>query len=186
MLRKGSILIFLAGLIVLHAMTANAQSTSPSPTSLFPKADDKFDPGGSVQDMLKKLEIEREKKDFQEMQDRAKQAFDLSNELEDSVAANERFSDKERSKLDELEKLVKRVRRDLGGSDDDDDTTADKDKDEPVVKTDSFADAVKALQTVTGKMYEEVQKTTRFTVSGAAIKTSNAVLRITRLLKVFR
>ncbi len=133
--------------------------------------------------MMKKLAIEREKKDFEEMQDRAKQAFDLSKELENSAEKNKQFTANELSKLDELEKLVKRVRKDLGGSDDDE---KDFGKDDGAGKPSTFADAVKTLETVTGKMYDEVQKSTRFTVSGAAIRTSNAVLRLTRLLKVFR
>jgi hypothetical protein len=173
------------GLLAVFSVSANAQVTAPQQNPLFPKADDKYDPGGGIRDMLKKLEIEKEKKDFEEMQDRAKQAFDLSNELEDSVATNAQFSEKERAKLDELEKLVKRIRKELGGSDDDEKDFGNDDDDDGG-KPGSFVDAVKALQTVTGKMYEEVQKTTRFTVSGAAIRTSNAVLRLTRLVRIFR
>lgn len=180
MLRNGSIFIFFAGLLMMFVISAAAQDT---PSSLFPKADDKFDPGSGVREMLKKLAIEKEKKDFEEMQDRAKQALEISTDLENAVATNKPFSDKERSKLDDLEKLVNRVRKDLGGSDDDE---KDLGEDEDGGKPGSFADAVKALQTVTGKLYDEVQKSTRFTVSGAAIRTSNAVLRLTRLLKVFR
>ena len=172
------------GLLAVFSVGVNAQVTAPQQNPLFPKADDKYDPGGGIRDMLKKLEIEKEKKDFEEMQDRAKQAFDLSNELENSVATNVQFTDKERTKLDELEKLVKSIRKELGGSDDD--KTDFGEDDDGGGKPGSFVDAVKALQTVTGKMYEEVQKTTRFTVSGAAIRTSNAVLRLTRLVRIFR
>lgn len=183
MFRSSTFCFLLVGLVAAFCIGVNAQVTPPQPNPLFPKADDKFDPGGGVRDMLKKLEIEKEKKDFEEMQDRAKQAFDLSNQLEKSLEANKRFTDKELAKLDDLEKLVKRVRKDLGGSDDD---KTDFGEDDTSAKPGSFEDAVKALQTVTGKMYEEVQKTTRFTVSGAAIQTSNAVLRLAQLLKIFK
>ena len=44
-------------------------------------------------------------------------------------------------------------------------------------------DGFKVLRSNTIKLVDELNKTTRFTISAAAIQTTNTVLRITRFLK---
>lgn len=146
--------------------------------SIFAK-DDKDAPIG-FRDMVKKLEIERDKKDFADMQDRGRHALELTNELERSMDHGQPFTNEDRTKVDSLEKLVKKIRRDLGGSDEDED---DPENADAVKKPGSFVEAFRTLQSVTVKLVDELQKTSRFTVSAAAIRSTNAVLRLTRYLK---
>ena len=48
----------------------------------------------------------------------------------------------------------------------------------------SPAEAVKSLRAMTVSMYDELKKTSRFTISAAAIESTNALLRITRFLRI--
>ena len=165
--------------IVLFACSfAAAQGTNPS---IFPRGEEKEDPAFGVKDMLMKLQIEKDKKDFVEMQERGKQVLDISNELEKSAEKSNQLSEKDKAKLANLEKLVKKIRKDLGAGDDEDKDDAD--ATEQPKKPSSIVEGMKALRSTTLKLVDELQKTSRFTVSAAAIQTSNAVLRMTRFLK---
>lgn len=159
---------------------ANAQTGNASP---FAKEDDKSEGPMGVKEMLKKLEIEKEKKDFEEMRSRGKQALDLSNELAKSFDAHNQLSEKDRTKLATLEKLVRKIRSDLGASDTDADDAGDL---KPEANPSSAAEGFKDLRTATIKLVDELQKATRFTVSVTAIKTTNAVLRLARFLKFWK
>ena len=133
----------------------------------------------SLREMQKKLQIAEEKKDYDEMLDRAEQASKISQELEQSLGERPVLTRTDLDKLETLEKLVKKVRNELGA--DKDDSVDPEDADDPSPK--SASDAVKALQTLTSKMVDELKKTTRFGVSVAAIQSSNAVLKVVRFLK---
>ena len=133
----------------------------------------------SVREMQKKLQIAEEKKEYDEMLDRAQQAAKISQDLEQSLNGRPVLSRSDIEKLESLEKLVKKVRNELGG--DNDDQNAEDADDDPSPRTP--ADAVKALQSLTSKMLDELKKTTRFGVSVAAIQSSNAVLKVVRFLK---
>jgi len=134
----------------------------------------------SLREMQKKLQIAEEKKEYDEMLDRAQQAAKISQDLEQSLNGRPALSRSDIEKLENLEKLVKKVRNELGGDNDDDQNAEDAD-DDPSPRTP--ADAVKALQSLTSKMLDELKKTTRFGVSVAAIQSSNAVLKVVRFLK---
>lgn len=175
-------LILLSSLLAAGCVGVLAQGADNG--SLFPKQDDKDAPVG-FKEMLKKLEIDRQKKDFEEMQARGKQALELSSELEKSTAGRERFTEAERAKLETLEKLVKRIRRELGGSDDDE-MEIDSKPAAAVERPSSIADGFRSLKEVTVKLVDELQKTTRFTVSTAAIRSSNAVLRMAKFLRFWK
>ena len=135
----------------------------------------------SIREMQKKLQIAEEKKDYDEMLDRAEQASKISQELEQSLGERPVLTRTDLDKLETLEKLVKKVRNELGADKDDSVDPEDAD-DDPSPK--SASDAVKALQTLTSKMVDELKKTTRFGVSVAAIQSSNAVLKVVRFLKL--
>ena len=174
--------LFLMAIIAAAFGAAAAQGADNG--SMFPKQDDKDAPMG-FRDMMKKLEIERSKKDFEEMQDRGKQALEISNELEKSVESSEQFTETDKAKLETLEKLVKQIRRELGGSDEDPAEATD-DAAVPDKKPSSISEAFKSLQSITVKLVDELQKTSRFTVSTAAIRSSNAVLRMTKFLRFWK
>jgi len=173
--------LFLTTIVAAACGIAAAQGADGGP--LFGRGEDRNEPMG-FRDMVKKLQIEKEKKEFEEMQDRGKQALEISNELEKSVADKGQFTDADKAKLETLEKLVKRIRRDLGGSDDD--KTTDDDGDETEKTPASVVEGFKTLQDSTFKLVDELQKNSRFTVSTAAIRSTNAVLRLVRSLRFWK
>lgn len=159
------------------AFAQAADATSP----LFPKENQKEQVGG-LREMLEKMRIEREKKDHEDMIRRGQEALDLSNELEKAIESEQKLTPKDIQKLDALEKLVKKIRGELGGGDD-----VDNDDDEKAVENpSSIVNAFKNLRSATVKLVDELKKTTRFSISAAAIKSSNSVLRIARFLRFWK
>ena len=128
-----------------------------------------------IKDMLSKQQSEREKKEHGELLERADTALELSDELEKALQDGRRLTSAEEKKLVELEKVVKKIRDDLGG---DDDEEAEKEGGPRDVK-----DAFIALRKSTLELVDEVKKTTRFSISAAAIQSSNTVLRLVRFLR---
>jgi hypothetical protein len=133
----------------------------------------------TVREMQKKMQIDLEKKEYDELVQRGEQAVKISSDLEKAFAEQPNLSRADLEKLDELEKLVKKIRNSLGGGNGDDSDNGD--QDDPPPKT--AGDAFKDLQTLTEKMVGEIKKTSRFGVSVIAIESSNAVLKVVRFLK---
>jgi hypothetical protein len=130
-----------------------------------------------VKDMLAKQQSEREKKDHEELLNRAESALEISEELEKALQDGGHLNSPEEKKLVELEKIVKKIRDDLGG---DDDEEAEK---EARSSLKDRNDVFVALRKSTIQLVDEVKKTTRFSISAAAIQSSNTVLRLVRLLR---
>lgn len=131
----------------------------------------------SIQETLQKMRIDKEKKDFAEMLDHGDEALKITTQLEKSVGDSGKLSADDIARLARVEKLAKKIREELGGNNDEAD-------DEDSKGMPSLADAIKTLQSSTVVLYSELKKTTRFTISAAAIQSTNAVLRLTRLLKI--
>jgi hypothetical protein len=177
MIAKFHILIFL---LLVSAALGSAQSPSDDGRGILPKPDD---PNAvvpkNVREMLDKMKVEEEKKDYDEMIDRGGQVLKLSEEIQKSFVDSGTLSGDQRLKLDGIEKLVKKIRGELGGDDSDENESAD-DLDLP---PSGQADAVSKLPKLASRMVDELKKTTRFSISAAAIESSNAVLRMVRFLR---
>lgn len=184
-LRSAFISIFLLVLLTGTLIAQNADGTS----SLFPGRDPREEQPKSIKEQLEKLRIEQEKKDHQAMLVRGDEALKLSEELEKRVNTTAHLDNKDREKLESLEKLLKKIRAELGGDDDSESTpepvaeTPDPTEARPNDRPKDVVDGIKSLRSTTVKLVDELKKTTRFTISAAAIQTTNAVLRITRILK---
>lgn len=183
--RSAFITIYLLVLLTGTLIAQNADGTS----SLFPGRDPREEQPKSIKEQLEKLRIEQEKKDHQAMLDRGETALKISEELEKRVNTTSQLDTKDREKLESLEKLLKKIRTELGG-DDDSDSAPDADAEapdpteaKPNDRPKDVVDGIKSLRSTTIKLVDELKKTTRFTISAAAIQTTNAVLRITRILK---
>lgn len=163
--------LLLCALTVTAQQGADNKPFSPTPDAEQPK---------SFREMMQKMRIEQEKKDYEEMLDRAQQALKISEQLEQSFAQRQTLSQSEREKLDNLEKLVKKVRGELGGEDGDKDAGELVD-DDPAPG--SAADGLKTLQSLTSKLVDELKKTSRFGISAVAIQSTNAVLKVVRFLR---
>ncbi len=86
-----------------------------------------------------------------------------------------RISTDDQKKIDRLEKLAKKIRRELGANDSDD--TEDDEK------PSSMREAFKTLQASTGKLVDELKKTTRYSISVVAVQSSNAFLKVIKFIR---
>lgn len=133
----------------------------------------------NVRETREKMRIEQEKKEHDEMVRRAEDAMHVAERLERIVAANGRFSPNDIAYLESVEKTLKKVRSELGGDDND----AEIDDVLPPNSSHSLADVVGTLKATTETLYDQVKKTTRFSISAAAIQSSNAAIKIVRFLR---
>jgi hypothetical protein len=173
MYRSLYIIFFIFGCIFCTGIAASAQ-TGADEGPIFGKR--REPEAKNVREMLFKMQIDKEKKDYEEMLDRGQQALVLSQEIEKTYEKTGSLTSSEREKLNDVEKLVKKIRGELGGEDGDaKDPSDDTPKD--------IVDGVKYLADSTGKLVDELKKTTRFSISAAAIESSNSVLKVIRYLR---
>lgn len=181
MARKAFLLSLAFAAIFLAAETSFAQDRPIEETPLRPRSSRPEDPPQGVRDMLIRMQIEKAKKDFDEMLDRGDRAAKLSRQIESAIAKNSRVSPADREKLQALEKLTREVLNDLGGDEDDllEESSA------VIANNDPVATA-KELNAAVTLMVAELKQMTRFTVSASAIESSGAVLRIARVLNAYK
>lgn len=173
-------------LLLCFAFVITGQSPSNTPPIRIPSADDRKDPETqTIDDLVVKQQITRRKKEYDEMLKRGEDALKLSEDLETSVESKDSFSTSDFQKLQELEKVVSKIRDDLGGDDEGDkfDVASEADSSETDARRDVLS-AVKFLRTSTVKLVDELKRSTRFSISVAAIQTSNAVIRFARFLRL--
>ncbi len=173
MFYKFSQLILIAILFSLTIVCAHAQSDS----SEFgkPSGQSKEDLPKGIKETLAKGRIDREKKDYEELLQNGEEAAKLSDSLEKTFTESNKLSAEDQKKLDRLEKLAKKIRRELGASDENDT--------EDVRKLSSMREAFKTLQSSTEKLVTELKKTTRYSISVIAIQSSNAFLNVVKFLR---
>lgn len=166
------------------AAAAYAQPDLPDATSSRPGGRRAMDAPRDLKAMLAKQRTERDKKDHQEMLERGEQALRLANQLEASFAEKNDLTPQDKARLESLQDVVEKIRKELGGDDDGgvDDREYTKAVDDPRPST--VEDAFKDLQTTTVKLVDELKKTTRFTISAIAIQTSNNVIRLVKFLRL--
>lgn len=172
--------VFSVALFVLAlagaAVAQNADNRSP-----LSKPASEEDQPKNVREMFSKMKVEQRKKEYDEMIERGEKALKLSEELEKSFAQSNQLSPADKEKLEDLEKVVKKIRSDLGGDDDDgkDDQNDSAKPERPADLVDGF----KILQSNTVKLVNELKKTSRFSISAVAIQSSNSILKLVRFLR---
>ena len=150
----------------------NAQGSDATTRSGTPAKDEDMPTG--IKESLAKQRIDREKKDFAEMVERSEEALKLTEQLAKSYDQNNQFSAEDQKKLDRLEKVVKKIRNELGGGDDD----------EAVEKPATINNALESLKANTSKLVEAIKQTSRYSVSVIAVESSNALLNVVRFLRL--
>ena len=108
---------------------------------------------------------------------RGDEALELSEDLEKAFAANNSLSAEDRKKLERLEKIVKKIRSDLGGDDDGKAVQTD-DENTPL----TMGNAFQVLRENTVKLVDIMKKSTRYSVSAVAIESSNVLLKVVKFL----
>jgi hypothetical protein len=177
--------LFGAFLISFVFIQPGRAQTPEVPNARLPRTDDKNDrESRSFQEMVTKQQISRRKKEHDEMLKQGAEALRISQELETSFDDDGSLSDQDLQKLQELEKIVSKIRSELGGNDDDDEvpeTSADSSEN---FARRSFVAAFKFLRTSTIKLFDELKRSTRFSISVAAIQASNSVIKFARFLRL--
>lgn len=175
---KFSRLIFVAILLSLTVVCVNAQIELPEASSRSGKSNNTEDFPKGIKESLAKSRIEREKKDYEELLQNGEEAFKLSESLEKSFTESNTLSVEDQKKLDRLEKLAKKIRRELGANDSDNSDNVDEEE-----KPSSMVNAFKTLQSSTSKLVAELKKTTRHSISVIAIQSSNAFLKVIKFIR---
>jgi hypothetical protein len=162
---------------MLFAVTAFSQLDATTPNG----KPQKEDLPKNIKETMAKQRIEREKKDYEELLQRSEEAVKISEELEKSFVNSNQLSSEDQKKLERLEKLVKKIRGELGGDDDDGEVEMpEKDKPE---KPSTMVSAFKTLQTNAAQLLGEIKKSTRYSVSVVAIQMSNALLKLVKFIR---
>ena len=167
-------------LFALSAVAISAQTASSDPWPFPDRRKAADDDGQVVKDMLAKQQSAREKKEYELLIERGEAALKLSNELEASFEKKEHLSETERKKLEEFEKLVSKIRDDLGGDEDGETEAEVKEKDSPKDVREGFI----YLKRSTEELVSEIKRSTRFSVSILAIESSNTLIRLARFLRL--
>lgn len=168
--------LFLLCVFALMSICAAAQGEASTASGRTPQ---KEELPKNIQETLRKQEILKAKKDHEEMLKNSEEAIKLSDELENSYKKTNALNVEDRKKLERLEKLLKKIRRELGGDDDGNQTESEPDEEKPS----NIVSALKKLQTSASGLLDELKKTSRFSISVVAIQSSNALLKIVRFLK---
>lgn len=176
MFLKFSRFIFIAILLPLTVVCVNAQIELPDASNRSGKPTNTEDYPKGIKESLAKSRIEREKKEYEELLQNGEEAVKLSESLEKSFTESNSLSTEDQKKLDRLEKLAKKIRRELGANDSDN-------IEEEEEKPSSMRNAFKTLQSSTGKLVAELKKTTRHSISVIAIQSSNAFLKVIKFIR---
>ncbi|MBX3297169.1 MAG: hypothetical protein KF762_15825 [Acidobacteria bacterium] len=176
-MRFFSLLIFF--LFLVSAVGVQAQSAEND--GMFPNDVDRVRtrPSTSIREMIEKQRAAKRKKEHEEMLKRGEEALELVDQLNSSLETAGGFTNDDREKLDRLEKIASRIRKDLGGGSDGTDRFDAEEKPPADVRQ-----GFNALKESTEKLVKELNRTTRYTISAAAIQTSNAVIKFARFLRI--
>ena len=177
-------LVFIAVLLGIGAVAVYSQPPDLPDASNRSGRQRKDDMPIGLREMIAKQKLEREKKEHEEMLERGDEALRLAKQLEMSFEQGKGITQQDKTRLESLEKVVTKIRKELGGDDDDAgpaDPREARAEDEP--KPSSVEEGFKYLQSMTVKLVDELKKTTRFSISAIAIQSSNTVLKLVRFLR---
>lgn len=166
-----AVLLFAATWLPAGAQTMPPPSSQPTPNQ---KQDEKVDFGSRETDVRTRLILKAEKKAYEEHVGRAKEARELAAELQKTYKTAHIFNAADYKKLERLEKLTRRIRNEVGGSQTDTD---------PKELPKSFDEAVKLLADMTKEMGEEVEKTPRRVISTSIIDQANKLIALIQYLR---
>lgn len=172
-------LLFIA-FIVLTACagattSAQAQGTSNDPFSAAkPNSQEEVMLGSPEAEMRARLEIQRAEKLRRENLERAREVAQLGGELREAYTKNRSFDRPEIKKLERLEKLVRRIRSEAGGSDDDE-TLEDQPRE--------LGAALTRIADYTVELRKGVEKTPRLVISAAVIERANQLLELINFVR---
>ena len=176
-------LILLVGILALLQQTTRAQAVRP-PIPPPTISAEKSSPGAPADDqaptaldyeMRAKRAIKYAEKEHEENLSRAKEISQLGNQLATSFKSKQALDSTDLKKLEKLEKLTRKIRSEVGASDDDEVVLEEKPHD--------LSGAVECVAKVSSSLSEKVVKTPRQVVSAAIIEESNVLLELVRIVR---
>lgn len=170
--------IALVSILLLTGALCCAGQNADNRTPMPGRGEAEDDRPKGFRETLEKLRIEKEKKEFDQMIERGGEVLKISENLEKAYEQNGRLTEREMTQLATAEKLVKQIRSELGGDGEDEDKPAAGELPPP------SDEAVKSFRKTIVRLFDELKKTSRFTVSAAAIQTSNVAIRLVRFLRL--
>ena len=136
---------------------------------------EKIDLPEGFKENLAKRRMKAEEEEYQELIKRSEEAVKLSDELAKKYSETNKLTNEDTRKIERLEKVVKKIRRDLGAEDDN-----DEEKDSPQR---NLLSTLNDIKDKTSNLLAELKKTGRFSVSVVAIESSNAIFKLVRFLR---
>ena len=163
-------------LVLFTAMWLSAQAqTQPIPQpSPIERSHDGIGFGNRETDTRTRMILKKEKKEYEEHVERAQEARDLAAELQKTYEIARSFNAADYKKLERLEKLTRRVRNEVGGSQ----TDAD-----PKELPRTHEEAVSLLADMARELCEEVEKTPRRVVSASIINQANKLIALIQYVR---
>lgn len=163
-------------ILLVHSLFVFVANSQELKTCSYIQDLERFEPlSEQAKERMMTLCIEENKKEFKKLIKNSEEVAKLSSEIETSFTENNRLSNDDQKKLKRVEKLLKKIQKELRANKDDEDENED--------KPSSTLQAIKDLQTNTTKLLKEIKKTTRYTISTAAIQSSNVVMKIVKFLR---
>lgn len=162
-------LLCIAGSVAVFAQDASSSTSRPSASP--------EDAPESFRENLAKLRIKAEQKEFDELIQRGEQALKLSNEIYKDFEEKKNLTLTDTKKLEQLEKVVKKIRQDLGAKDES--NTVDEEDNSP--KT--LGNIISNIKETTENLLSELKKTTRHSISVVAVQSSNTLLKLVKFVK---
>jgi hypothetical protein len=133
--------------------------------------------GSPEEEMLRRAEIRHEEESHREMVERADEAAQIGDEILASFKRNNSLTRDDLKKLERLEKLARKIRGGVGGSDD------DQQLHDPPGR---IGGAVARLAELSGELKKCVSKTSRLVISAAVIERSNEVIELIRHIRTIK
>jgi membrane-associated HD superfamily phosphohydrolase len=162
MLSKLGKSIFLLSLLLICVTLTSAQSQN------------KNDLPEPIRENLAKMQMKEEEENYKELIKRGEEAAQLSEEISKSYEEHKKLSSDDQKKLEKLEKVVKRIRRDLGAEND------DKEEED---KPSSVSYTLNTIKEKTSNLLAELKKASRYSISVVAVESSNRVFKLVRFLR---
>ena len=167
-----AVILLFTGFLCVHAQGAEASSRSGQPDPRHQDLPEAF------KENLARLRIKNEEKNYQELVQRGEEAAKLGEELSKSWETDQKFSPEDEKKIARLEKLVKKIRTELGAEGEGEDPDL-----KEFEKPSTFQKVVKNIREDTANLLSEIKKIGRHSVSVVAIESSNTLLKLVRFLR---
>jgi hypothetical protein len=169
--------VLIAALVTLYPAAASAQLPNAAQDQPRSKEQRAGDFGPPEEEMLRRAEIRREEETHKDMVERAEEAAQLGEQLLSSYQKHSSLTRDDLKRLERLEKLARKIRGGVGGSDDKEELS------DPPLQIES---AVTRLAKLTGELKESVSKTSRLVISANVIERSNEMIELIHHIRTIK